>query len=171
MISLFQYNWLVRDEWFDWCSQLSHEELVKERAGGIKTFLATLFHIVVVEESWISDIKGVPEGDFNFESFQTIEAIKNLSDSCKKETEKIVLNWIPSKDYETIMCPVGNGQREGFTYGEILRHMIAHEIHHIGQLSVWAREMGRQPVSANLIRRGLFLKKENAHDSLIKESH
>lgn len=36
-----------------------------------------------------------------------------------------------------------------------MRHVIAHEIHHVGQLSVWAREMGRQPVTANLIGRGL----------------
>ena len=40
-------------------------------------------------------------------------------------------------------------------HGEIIRHTIAHEIHHIGQLSIWAREMGKAPVSANLIRRGL----------------
>ncbi len=37
------------------------------------------------------------------------------------------------------------------TWGEIMRHTIAHEIHHIGQLSIWARELGRKPVSANLI--------------------
>ncbi|MCC3376331.1 hypothetical protein LKX83_24965 [Cohnella sp. REN36] len=48
------------------------------------------------------------------------------------------------------------GEWEYFKYGEIMRHVIAHEIHHIGQLSVWAREMGKQPITANLIRRGLF---------------
>lgn len=36
-----------------------------------------------------------------------------------------------------------------------MRHMIAHEIHHIGQLSVWAREIGKKPVSANLIGKEL----------------
>ncbi|HDR5875335.1 TPA: damage-inducible protein DinB, partial [Bacillus anthracis] len=30
-----------------------------------------------------------------------------------------------------------------------------HEIHHIGQLSIWARELNLRPVSANLIGRGL----------------
>jgi uncharacterized damage-inducible protein DinB len=159
MISFFQYNWMVRDEWFDICSRLPYEELVKERVGGVKTILNTLFHIVVVEESWISDIKGVPEGDFHFEDYQTVESIRKLSNQCKKETERIVRNWDASKDYETIMCPVGDGRMEGFTYGEILRHMIAHEIHHIGQFSVWARDIGIQPASSNLIRRGLFLER------------
>ncbi|MGE7997146.1 DinB family protein [Lysinibacillus sp. NPDC093190] len=28
-----------------------------------------------------------------------------------------------------------------YTKNEILHHVIAHEIHHIGQLTVWAREL------------------------------
>lgn len=40
--------------------------------------------------------------------------------------------------------------------GEVIRHVIAHEIHHAGQLSIWSREIGKQPISANLINRGLF---------------
>lgn len=38
-----------------------------------------------------------------------------------------------------------------------MRHVIVHEIHHIGQISVWVRELGYEPVSANLIGRGLNL--------------
>ncbi|MPQ27207.1 hypothetical protein GA512_19800 [Bacillus paralicheniformis] len=37
--------------------------------------------------------------------------------------------------------------------GGVLRHLIAHEIHHIGQISVWAREMNRVPVSASYVGR------------------
>lgn len=42
------------------------------------------------------------------------------------------------------------------TWGEALRHVIVHEIHHVGHLSVWAREVGKKPASANLIGRGLM---------------
>ncbi|MHB1630483.1 MAG: DinB family protein [Bacilli bacterium] len=48
-----------------------------------------------------------------------------------------------------------NGEDKISTW-EILRHVIAHEIHRIGQLSVCAREIGREPVSANLICREPF---------------
>lgn len=51
---------------------------------------------------------------------------------------------------------------ETFKYGEVLRHVVAHEIHHIGQLSIWARELNLQPVSANLIRRGLMIEAGNS---------
>lgn len=50
----------------------------------------------------------------------------------------------------------GSGESVSFKYGAVMRHVIAHEIHRIGQLSVWSREIGQKPVSANLIHRGLF---------------
>jgi uncharacterized damage-inducible protein DinB len=37
-----------------------------------------------------------------------------------------------------------------------MRHVIAHQIHHIGQLSIWSRELGKPPVSANVIGKGLI---------------
>ncbi len=43
---------------------------------------------------------------------------------------------------------------ENFACGDVMRHMIAHEIHHIGQLWIWSRELGENPVTANLILPG-----------------
>ncbi|GAA0596811.1 hypothetical protein GCM10009001_11170 [Virgibacillus siamensis] len=59
-------------------------------------------------------------------------------------------------EYRKLIETDFNGETFSFRYGEIMRHVIAHEIHHIGQLSVWSREIGRKPVTANLIDRGLF---------------
>lgn len=35
-----------------------------------------------------------------------------------------------------------NALKGRYTKGEILRHLIAHEIHHMGQLSIWVRDLG-----------------------------
>ena len=35
LINFFEYNWQVRDEWFEWCNPLSNEELIKDRTGGV----------------------------------------------------------------------------------------------------------------------------------------
>ncbi len=40
-----------------------------------------------------------------------------------------------------------------YTVNDILHHIIAHEIHHIGQLSVWSREVELQPVSSSFVGR------------------
>lgn len=46
-----------------------------------------------------------------------------------------------------------SGNSFSFTYERIIRHIITHEIHHIGQLSVWLREIGLKPVSSDLLIR------------------
>lgn len=45
--------------------------------------------------------------------------------------------------------------QDKYTTDEILHHVVAHEIHHIGQLSVWSRELNLVPVHANFIGRKL----------------
>lgn len=147
MKTLFQYNWQVRGEWLDWCEQLPSEELLRNRIGGVGSILRTLLHVVDVEQAWIQGLQGKPEFHYRDEDYTSLDAIKGLSDACRPDIEKFIQDW--SDDRETLKL-------DRFTYGEVLRHVVVHEIHHMGQLSVWAREIGREPITANLILRGLF---------------
>ena len=78
--------------------------------------------------------------------------MKALSDLYQRELERFLQLW--SGDLESKILKTSWTDKT-YTYGEILRHVIVHEIHHIGQISVWARELNLQPVSANLIGRPL----------------
>ena len=150
LISFFEYNWQIRDEWFDWCLQLSNEELIKERTGGVGSILYTLFHIIDVEYSWLRAIQGKEDIVVEFDDYDTIEKVKSLSERFQNEiTEflKINLNEIKEK-----VVPIPWDENK-YTVEEILHHIIAHEIHHIGQLSVWSRELELKPVSAHFIGR------------------
>lgn len=42
MFSFFQYNWQVRDEWLEWCKQLTTKELLMNRVGGVDNILNKL---------------------------------------------------------------------------------------------------------------------------------
>jgi uncharacterized damage-inducible protein DinB len=150
MQMLFRYNWKVRDEWFQLLKQIPVEELIRERIGGMGSILRTLFHIVDVEQAWILlALQQLPGSRSEFEEYKTLDSIKKLSDTCRTGVEKYVGNW--SKELEENML-------DEYTFGEVMRHVIAHEIHHIGQISVWVRELGYDPVSANVIGRGLAKK-------------
>lgn len=153
MIKLFQFNWLVRNAWFELCKQVPTEELLRDRTGGAGCILYTLFHIADVECSWIRGIQGLPDIQVEYENYKTLEQVKELSDCWINETQAFLKSWSSDLDYEMVTVPWTD---ERYTKGEILRHVIAHEIHHMGQLSIWAREIGIQPVSANVIGRGLF---------------
>ena len=155
MNTLFRYNWQVREDWFSWCEQVPIEELLKKRIGGIGGILHTLFHIVDVEWSWIRLLDGKKDFEEPFERYQSLENVRQLSAKFHPEVSSFLQNWTEEQQHQILELPRKDGGTNRFTHGEILRHVIAHEIHHIGQLSVWSRELSLQPVTANLAGRGL----------------
>lgn len=92
LIKFFVYNWQVRDEWFDWCNQLTTEELLKNRIGGVGNILFTLFHIIDVEYSWIRGIQGKEDVVFQFDDYHTLEKVKTLSDKLRNEIAEFLKN-------------------------------------------------------------------------------
>ncbi|MBU9713564.1 DinB family protein [Evansella tamaricis] len=150
MEKFFEYNWKVREEWLEWCNQLSNEELLKSRTGGAGSILSTLFHIIDVEYSWIRGIQGKKDVVVEFADYNTPEKVKSLSDSFRNEiVEFLKRNGDEPKDKVVSV----SWDEDNYTVDEILHHIIAHEIHHIGQLSIWSRELELPPVSANFIGR------------------
>lgn len=153
MFKFFQYNWQVRDEWFEWCKQLTTDELLMNRIGGVGSILYTLFHIIDVEYSWVRAIQGKEDFVVQFSDYNTLEKVKSLSDTFRNDIEEFLQTGSHVLENELVTVP---WNEEKFTRSEILHHIIAHEIHHIGQLSVWARELKLNPVPANFIGRGLI---------------
>lgn len=154
LLPLFRYNWKVRNDWFEWCDQLSEDELLRKRTGGVGGILHTLFHIVDVEYSWISSLQGKPEFYGRFDDYQNLDQVKNLSEGFHTEVNNFLEKWSDEMEGTTLTETLEDGRTLTFTHGDILRHTIAHEIHHIGQLSVWSRELHLQPISANLLNFG-----------------
>ncbi|CAM4481538.1 DinB family protein [Paenibacillus tarimensis] len=154
MIPFFAYNWQVRDEWFDRLQPVSHEELIRDRTGGVGSILETIFHIVHVEYSWIQAAAGVTVADPDYNEYNQLQLIRQLSDGYRPFIQRFLENRSAEHDLRLVTVPWST---ETLYEGEILRHVIAHEIHHMGQLSVWAKELDIKPVSANLINRGLFV--------------
>jgi uncharacterized damage-inducible protein DinB len=149
---LFRYNWEVRNEWFALCHKLPQEELLRERIGGVGSILKTLFHIVDVEYSWIKALEGEMIEDPDFNDYMSLELVEGLSNEYQIEVERFLEHWkLEMEDRQVTVA----WSKEIYTYGEVLRHVIAHEIHHIGQLSIWSKELGMKAVSANFIGRGM----------------
>lgn len=151
----FRYNWSVREEWYRWCEELSEEELLRNRTGGMGSILHTLFHIVDVEWSWIRVLQGKSDFQESFNDYQSLNKVRELDAKFHNEVKNFVDNWDDGMENRLFYDTLPDGSSVTDTWGEIMRHTIAHEIHHIGQLSIWAREIGKKPVSANLIGRGL----------------
>ncbi|WP_308639727.1 DinB family protein [Paenibacillus silvisoli] len=156
MRKLFEYNWQVRDDWFRWCEEVDEQELLAQRIGGVGNILYALYHIVDVEYSWISGLQGKTPDYIPYEECRDLHKLREYSARCHAEIASFVYGWHDGLEARILNDENDEGEQESFRYGEIMRHVIAHEIHHIGQLSIWSREIGKKPVTPNLIRRGLF---------------
>lgn len=115
------------------------------RSGGVGGILHTLFHIIDVEGSWIRIMQGKPDFQERFEDYRSLERVKELDAFFKKDDEEFVLGWENELENQLVQDTNPDGSVETLTWGEIVRHAIAHEIHHMGQLSVWSREIGETP--------------------------
>lgn len=155
MKMLFHYNWQVRDEWYQWCEGISEEELLKNRTGGVGSILETLFHIIDVEWSWIRVLNGEEDFKGKFDDYRSLAKVRALDASFRPEVRQFVWDWDDSMESRKLVSKGKDGTEYSDDWGEVMRHTLAHEIHHIGQLSVWARELGKEPVSADLLGRGL----------------
>lgn len=152
MIRFFEYNWQVREEWFSWCNQLTTDELIENRVGGVRSILYTLFHIIDVEYSWIRGIRGEEEIVFQFTEYNTLEKVKSLSDTLRNEVVVSLKAILKESNDELVTVP---WDKNAYTKDAILHHIIIHEIHHIGQLSVWARQLEQSPIPASFLDRKL----------------
>lgn len=156
MRKFFEYNWHVRDEWFEWCKQLSKEELNKKRCGGVESILHTLFHITEVEYSWLRGIQRKEDIQFEFRNYETLEKVQLISDELRDENAKFLYSNFDMNKMVSVPW-----DKAKYTIDEILHHIVAHEIHHIGQLSIWARELNLAPIQAHFIGRRIDILSEN----------
>jgi hypothetical protein len=84
LLTLFRYNWQVRDEWFDWCETLPSDELTRQRTGSVGSILRTLFHVVDVEQAWIlQGLQGKPAFHYHYEDYDSLNAVRGLSGVCR----------------------------------------------------------------------------------------
>jgi uncharacterized damage-inducible protein DinB len=156
VLSFFNYNWQIRDKWFEWCKEISEEELLKERTGGHKGILQTLFHIVDVEQRWMRGIANDETVACNFSDRNTLDKVIQFSEETKEYSLNFLYNYTSNRDNDLLSAVNKKGEKVSHLYIEILLHLSVHEVHHTGQLSVWARELGKEPISANLIGLNLF---------------
>lgn len=156
MKSLILYNWEVRDDYIKAFEELSNEELIKNRNAGLGSILKTFLHIIDVEYSWMCAIFNKPEIIIDLDQYKDLKSISELSIKLRTEIKEYLNEWADESDND-IIVPSWI-EDSSYSKGEIFRHVLVHEVHHIGQLSIWARELGVTPPSPNFIGRNFSVR-------------
>jgi uncharacterized damage-inducible protein DinB len=156
LIDMFLYNWQIREEWFSWCETISNEELTKKRIGGMGSILHNLFHVIDCEQIWVNQMQGTSVIIKDINKISTLDDVKTFSNLTKPVTQRFIKTYISEDKDKILVVKSKNGTTSSLSYNKVISHIISHEIHHIGQLSVWSREIGIKPVSSDLIFRDLY---------------
>ncbi len=90
-----------------------------------------------------------------------MKLVKSLSDSFRDEIGGFLNSNMEAPKEKLVRV---SWEKDTYTFDDILHHLITHEIHHIGQLSVWARDIGLHPVPANFIGKKLPREMNNEHE-------
>ncbi|HEY4552621.1 MAG TPA: DinB family protein [Bacillaceae bacterium] len=150
---MFFYNWQIREEWFVWSEKIPHEELIKKRTGGMGSILHNLYHVIDCEQLWINKMKGTPATRRDINDISSLEEVVAFSELTKPITQLFLESYNSEAENRILQIKSKRGETYSFTNDKILKHIIAHEIHHIGQLSVWSREIEMKPVSSDILMR------------------
>ncbi|WP_269432442.1 DinB family protein [Bacillus sp. FJAT-22090] len=95
---MFLYNWQIRNDWFEWCLELSFEELTKKRIGGMGSILHNLYHVIDCEQLWINQMNGTPVIESNIDLITNLEEVINFSNETKQNTYNFIQKWISNQD-------------------------------------------------------------------------
>jgi uncharacterized damage-inducible protein DinB len=156
MLDMFLYNWQVREDWFEWCKTIPEEELLKERTGGMKSIINNLYHVIDCEQLWVNHMREQPVYNTGINSVSTLNEVIEYSDLTKQVTKEFLGSLSPDYEDRILKVQSKRGYSYSFSYGKVIRHIVSHEIHHIGQISVWAREIGLKPITTDLLTRDYF---------------
>lgn len=104
MLSLFKYNWQVREDWFTWCESLPEEEFHIERVGGMKSIRETLTHILDCELLWLNSLVDEKVVFERRQLLTQLNEIKEYSTFVQSFTEQFI-EQLPS-DYENNIIEV-----------------------------------------------------------------
>ena len=145
LLHLFRYNWAVRRRWFDWLEARPAELVTRPFAGGLHSFAANFTHIIGAENRWVQRMRGQPATADDFAPYQSLAAVRRLEAERRPAVEAFLAALRPA-DLEHAFDFHG----KTITWQTALLHAATHEVHHVGQLYVWAREAGEAPPACGL---------------------
>ncbi|AIF67402.1 hypothetical protein GZ22_12645 [Terribacillus saccharophilus] len=157
-LSSLQYSWHVRYSWLEWCKSIPVTELNKSRTGGQGSILETLLHIIDVENSWINAIRGKNDVPLTIQDYNTLASVEEISTQTMEMADTFIREELPHLQIDKEINVSWDDSK--YSVDSILHHIIFHSVHHMGQLSIWARQMNRAPVAISYLSSEVELKGE-----------
>jgi uncharacterized damage-inducible protein DinB len=118
-------------------SALSADELQAPRTAFFPTLMATLNHIVGVDEYYVGVLHGQTDGGERWAAFQPATTLPELAERQRVSDERLIA-WLDAADGaaldQRVRMPRGHGRWQVDAAAHMLAHLFMHQTHHRGQV-------------------------------------
>jgi uncharacterized damage-inducible protein DinB len=118
-------------------SALGADELHAARTSFFPSLMATLNHIVGVDEYYVGVLHGQTNGDQRWAVFQPCTTLPELAERQRLSDERLIA-WLDQADGAALDQPVrmprGQGRWQVDAAAHMLAHLFMHQTHHRGQV-------------------------------------
>ncbi len=116
---------------------LGAAELQAPRTGFFGTLMATLNHILAVDQYYVGVLHGQTDGDQAWGRFVPAQTLADLADRQRHSDERLIA-WLDAADSvaldRAVHMPRGGGRVQTDAAAHLLQHLFMHQTHHRGQV-------------------------------------
>lgn len=156
LILMSKYNQLMNQRMVSACSQLSGEDLLKDKGAFFKSILQSLNHILVGDILWLKRFSFHSTYYSSLKSMEIFEQPKRLdavlfgklSDfkQSRANLDKVIIDWcaeLREDDLDKALTYKNfKGEEQCKRLGDLILHLFLHQIHHRGQITTLLSQEG-----------------------------
>src|SRR5215467_14215731 len=121
--------------------ELSAEEFDRDLRASFTSIKGTLAHLVWGERSWLQFWReGSFEPDLSSGDLPDLPSIESAWTRLEEEQDAFTSELTDEKLAKP--CPV---DENSYVLGELIQHMLNHSTHHLGQITLMLRQLGKTP--------------------------
>lgn len=143
---MLDFHYARREQLYDFLATVSRDDFVRPMGVGWSDIRGTLVHCLRAEDFWIEHgIQGGERVGHDPGAYPTIDAVMSLAGSVRERTE----SWFAAVTERELAreCTVGSstGEDVPFVVGDAVFHVVAHDVHHRGEVIAMLRILGYDP--------------------------
>ena len=151
-----EYNQLMNQRLYDAASQLSTDDLHKDKGAFFKSVIGTLNHILVGDIIWLKRFSSHPSAEHVLSYISSLEKPKSLDsilyvdfEQLREERvkiDKVIIEWINSLSESNIEGSISYENMAGTKFNKLfsslISHLFLHQVHHRGQVTTLLFQSG-----------------------------
>jgi len=151
-----EYNQLMNQRMYNSASQLSDNELRKDRGAFFKSIIGTLNHLLVGDIIWLMRFAKHKSSEIVLSYISSLQAPESLDSILfndlehlrneREKIDKIIIKWINSLSENDLKGSITYNNMAGSQYTQpflsLINHLFLHQVHHRGQITTLLSQSG-----------------------------